>query len=386
MRILHTSDWHIGRTFHGHSTLPALREVLGALVGVVETHSVDVVLASGDIFDSATPPAEAVELLDDVLLAIRKTGARVILTSGNHDSPARLGAKAAFAGAAGVHVLTRPEALAEPVTLSDEHGAVHFYGIPYLEPARMRTTWPDADPMRSQADAVSYAMDAVRADATVRGGRTVVLAHTFAQGAEVESCDSEQRDIVGGLEKVPVSVFDGVDYAALGHIHGQMTLAEHVRYCGAPLHFSFSEANKPRGGWLVEFDANGLAGADWLDLPVPRALSVLTGALDDLLVDPDHEPSVNHWVSAILTDNTRPLNAMSRLQARFPHCAHLEHRPSVIRDDDTSSYSELVRGRTDAELIAGFLTKVRNGEGASENEQQLIREVIDEYESEKVLA
>jgi exonuclease SbcD len=386
MRILHTSDWHIGRTFHGHSTLAALEQVLDALVAEVRARGVQVVLAAGDIFDSSTPSADAVELLDDVLAGLRGAGAQVVLTSGNHDSPARLGAKAAFARHAGIHVLTRCDELASPVTLADEHGEVHFYGVPYLEPVRQRTAWADAASMRSQRDALDYAMALIRADAADRQGRTVVLAHTFVQGAEGESCDSEQRDIVGGVDKVPVSTFDGIDYAALGHIHGRMRLAGNVRYSGAPLHFSFAEAAKPRGGWLVDLDADGLAGVEWVDLPVPRPLSVLTGTLDGLLAEPAHEAVAGHWISAILTDNTRPMDAMRRLQRRFPWCATLEFRPSVVATDSAHTYAELVRGRSDQELIDGFLAKVRNGEGATGDEAELIGDVVAEYTNRKVLA
>jgi exonuclease SbcD len=380
MRILHTSDWHVGRTFHGHSTLAALDEIAGAVVEVVREQRVDVVLVSGDVYDSSTPSAEAVDLLNAILLRVRDAGAVVVITSGNHDSPARLGSMSAFAAAAGVHVITTPAQITRPVTLGDEHGPVHVYGIPFLEPARLRHVWSDA-PMRSQKDVVGRAMQLVRDDLATRSGRSVVLAHTFVQGADGESCDSE-RDIVGttvgGVDKVPVPAFDGVDYAALGHIHGRARLSEHVRYSGAPLHYSFSEAGKPRGGWLVDLDADGLADVTWVDLPVPRPLTVVTGALDDLLADPSLEAVADHWISAVLTDATRPMDAMRKLQSRFAHCAHLEFRPSRVHDDGGRSYAELVRGKTDDELVDTFLTKVRNGEGSTEPETALVRDVIAE--------
>jgi exonuclease SbcD len=383
MRILHTSDWHVGRTFHGHSTLAALDEVAAALVEVVRDQHVDVVLVSGDVYDSSTPSAEAVDLLNSILLRVREAGAVVVITSGNHDSPARLGSMSAFAAAAGVHVITTPAQITRPVTLHDEHGPVHLYGIPFLEPARLRHVWSDV-PMRSQKDVIGRAMQLVRDDLADRGGRSVVLAHTFVQGVEGESCDSE-RDIlgttVGGVDKVPVSAFDGVDYAALGHIHGRAKLSERVRYCGAPLHYSFSEAGKPRGGWLVDLDAGGLADVAWVDLPVPRPLSVVTGTLDDLLVDESLEGVVDHWISAVLTDTTRPMDAMRKLQTRFAHCAHLEFRPSRVHDDGGRTYAELVRGKTDDELVDTFLAKVRNGEGSTELETRLVRDVIAEREA-----
>lgn len=378
MRILHTSDWHVGRTFHGHPTLDALDGVFDALADVVREQGVDVVLAAGDVYDSSTPSAEAVDLLNGLLLRIRDAGATLVLTSGNHDSPARLGTMSTFAAAADVHIVTRPAQITTPVTLDDDHGPVHFYGIPYLEPARLRHVWTD-QPMRTQKDALTYAMDLVRTDLAHRGGRSVVLAHTFVQGVEGESCDSE-RDIVsatvGGIDKVPVPTFDGVDYAALGHIHGRAQLSPHVRYSGAPLHYSFSEAAKPRGGWLVDLDASGLADVTWIDLPVPRALSVLTGTLDELLTDSTHDDVVDHWISAIVTDSTRPMDAMRKLQQRFPHCAHLDFRPAVRHDDGADSYAALVRGKSDDELVDTFLVKVRGGEGATEAEAELVREVI----------
>ncbi|WP_344711150.1 exonuclease SbcCD subunit D, partial [Aeromicrobium flavum] len=362
MKILHTSDWHIGRTFHQHSTAEALASVLDALVDLVREHAVDVVVVAGDVFDSSTPSAAAVQELDRVLIALQRTGARVIVTSGNHDSPARLGAKAAFARESGVHVITAPEDHATPVTIDDQHGPVHFYGIAYLEPALIRHRWPEQR-LAHQADAIGFALDNIRADLAERGGRSVVLAHTFVSGAEGESCESERGITAGGLDRVPVPVFDGVTYAALGHIHGRNTLAPHVRYSGAPLHLSFSEQDKPRGAWLVTLEADGLGSVDWLDLPVPRALATITGTLDELLTDTALDVHEAHWVRAILTDVSRPDDPMRRLQRRFPHCAVLDFRPSHVDDAQAPTDPQRLATLTDQQVMAEFLAFVRNGEG-----------------------
>ncbi|MGK2875299.1 MAG: exonuclease SbcCD subunit D [Nocardioides sp.] len=381
MRILHTSDWHIGRSFHGHSTLGDLRAVMAGVVEAVRTEAIEVVLVSGDVFDSTTPSADAVALLDEVLGSIRDAGAQVVLSSGNHDSPARLGAKAAFASLAGVHVVTGIDQVGSPITIADRYGDVHFYPVPFLAPILARNTWPDVDPMRSQADAIAQAMRLVRADLAGRGGRAVVLAHTFCQGAEGESCDSE-RDILGGIDKVPVAAFDGVDYAALGHIHSPMTLSESVRYSGAPLRYSFSEAAKARGGWLVDLDATGLAGVVWVDLAVPRGLARLRGDLEDLLDSAELETFVDHWVEATLTDNTRPMDALRRIQTRFRFCASLIHAPADPAVGSTAAYADRVRGRTDTEIIDAFCSHVRNGEGLSAAEAGVVAEVLAAREAE----
>ncbi|NRG39736.1 exonuclease subunit SbcD [Rathayibacter sp. VKM Ac-2804] len=378
MKLLHTSDWHIGRTFHGHSSVAALGVVLDALVETVRTEAVDVVLVAGDVFDSAVPAAEHYTLLTRTLEAIRAAGAEVVLTSGNHDSPARLGFQAGLLRGSGVHVLTDPEAYAEPVVLRDAHGEVGVYGIPFLEPALYRHRHPE-ESLRRHEDVLAFAMRRIRAHAEAAGRRWVVLAHCFAVGAPAATVE---RDITaGGLDYVSVDHFAAADYAALGHIHGRAELLPNVRYSGAPLHYSFGEAAKPRGGWLVELGADGLGEVTWSALPVPRRLSVVEGRLDELLSDPslaEYEPD---WVSAVLTDEVRPLDAMARLQSRFPGCATLEHRPPHAAVDERR-YAERIRGRSDVEVIDDFLAHVRGGHGASETERALALDALAQVDAE----
>ncbi len=375
MRILHTSDWHIGRSFHGHATLDALRGVLAALVDQVRETAVDVVVLAGDVFDSAAPSPACYPVLTGALAALSDAGAQVVVTSGNHDSAARLGFQSALLRD-GIHVITDPADVGAPVTISDADGPVHFYGIPYLEPAIVRHAW-DGVELRSQAQTMTHAMELVRRDLASRGGRSVAIAHCFAAG--VDATPGVEREIrQGGLDVVPLSAFDGPDYVALGHIHGRAQLSERVRYAGAPLHYSFGEAAKPRGSWLVELDAAGLAGVQWLALPVPRRLETLRGTLEELLTAAAHAPHEDAWVCAQYTDPTPQSEPMRRLLQRFPFCATVMHTPEGAPPADGRDYAARVRAaRDDAELFDAFLTHVRAGEGASDAERDLIREVVD---------
>ncbi|MCT1476609.1 exonuclease SbcCD subunit D [Microbacterium sp. p3-SID336] len=381
MRILHTSDWHIGRTFHGNSTLEALAEVLAALTAQVEAERVDVVIVAGDVFDSATPSAAAYTLLGDALVALHATGARVIVTSGNHDSAARLGFQARLLRD-GIHVLTDPLGVGRPVTIADGHGPVHFYGIPYLEPAIVRQHWPEGDaegrPLRTQAQTMTHAMNLVRAGMKEHEGRSVAIAHCFAAGVEpTEGLEREVRQ--GGLDVVPLSVFDGPDYVALGHIHGRQQLSERVRYAGAPLHYSFGEQHKPRGSWLVDLDADGLTAVEWRELPVPRQLVTLTGTFEEILSAQNVEAHANHWVCAVYTDAVPQSEPMRRLREVYPHCAMVQHQPAVAAVDRDRSYAQRLRSAvTDADRIEAFLEHVRAGQGPSEVERELIHEVLDD--------
>lgn len=382
MRILHTSDWHIGRTFHGHSTLDALRGVLDGLIAQVREHRVDVVIVAGDVFDSATPAAACYTLLSDALRGIADAGARVVVTSGNHDSAARLGFQAGLLRD-GIHVLTDPEAVGTPLTIDDAHGPVHFYGIPYLEPALLRHRW---EGVRTQAAVLGRAMDLVRADLAERGGRSVAIAHCFAAG--VEPTPHLERDIQqGGLDVVPLSTFDGVDYMALGHIHGRQRLSESVRYAGAPLHYSFGEGDKPRGSWLIELDADGLAAVEWLDLPVPRRLVTVRGPFAEILSDEALADHAEAWVCVEYTDDLPEADPLRRLQQRFPFCAKVVHAPATVRAGDTATYVERVRAaRSDRELVDAFLVHVREGQGATEREADLIDDVLDDRVRQEALA
>ncbi|MFJ4039349.1 exonuclease SbcCD subunit D [Microbacterium sp. NPDC090007] len=384
MRILHTSDWHIGRTFHGHSTLDALTGVLDALVEQVRTNDVDLVVIAGDVFDSAAPAAACYPVLSGTLGALADAGARVVVTSGNHDSAARLGFQSALLRPE-ITVLTDPASVGTPVTLGDEHGPVHVYGIPYLEPAIVRHLWHGVE-LRTQAQTMTHALDLVRADLAARGGRAVVAAHCFAAG--VEATPGVEREIrQGGLDVVPLAAFDGPDYVALGHIHGRQQLSDRVRYAGAPLHYSFGEADKPRGSWLVDLDASGLRTVEWMPLPVPRPLVTVRGPLDELLTAERLEVHRDQWVRAEYTDPTPQPDPMRRLQERFPWCATVVHLPAVTRPDDGHGYARRVRAaRDDGEIIDAFLAHVREGEAASAAERALIGDVLDAHRVAQVRA
>ncbi|WP_458042556.1 MULTISPECIES: exonuclease SbcCD subunit D [Bacteria] len=385
MRILHTSDWHIGRSFHGHSTIAALAVVLDELVLQVAEREVDLVVLAGDVFDSATPAAGCYPLLTDTLAAIRAAGAEVVVTSGNHDSAARLGFQAPFAAAAGIHILTRPDRVGVPVTLHDEHGPVHVYGIPFLEPSLVRHVWPDVT-LRTQEQTMGQAMRLVNDDRAERGGRSIAIAHCFA--ASVEATPGVEREIrQGTLDVVPLSTFDGPDYVALGHIHGRNEISARVRYAGAPLHYSFGEQHKPRGSWLIDLDAAGLAAVEWVPLAVPRRLVTITGTLDELLTDARFDAEADAWVCAQYTDTTPQRDPMRKLLARFPHCATVQHIPASVPEATERSYSARVReARDDSELISAFLAHVRQGQAADEAEAEILADVIVEGTDQRIVA
>ena len=399
MRLLHTSDWHLGRSFHGTSTLPQLREVLAAIPEIVRNEQVDAVLVSGDVFDHAAPAAELYGVLAESIRGIREAGATVVMISGNHDNAARLGFQSEWAALGGVHVLTRADAFRSPLTLHDADGPVDIYAIPYLEPMLQRSLYP-GERLNTHADLLGRVMADIAELRDARGHRSIVLAHCFAarhhqsapmvQGADTGlgqaaaqgvQDDDAAADLVwdltsGGVDVVDASIFEGHDYVALGHLHGRQVLEERVRYSGAPIHFSFGESRKPRGVWIVDLDAGGFAQATWRDLPVPRPLSRLRGTITDVERDAAFAGAENNWVEMTLTDPVRPVDAMRRVRQRFPYCVHVLFEPEGAPAAAPSSYTAQVKSRTDSEIVDAFLQHVRDGIGMNAEERALLNDVL----------
>jgi exonuclease SbcD len=371
MRILHTSDWHLGRSFHREGMLTHQAAYVDHLLEVVAAERVDLVVVAGDVYDRALPSVDAVALADDTLARLAGSCAQVVISSGNHDSARRLGFSSRLIDAAGVFIRTDAAGVGSPVLLADEHGPVAAYALPYLDPDVLREPW--GLPSRSHEAALVEAMRRVRADLARRPGtRSLVLAHAFVAGGEPS--DSERDISVGGVSRVPTSVFDGVDYTALGHLHGPHTLTDRVRYSGSPLAYSFSEAGQRKGTWLVDLDARGCAAAEFVEAPVPRCLARVRGTLEELLEDPRLDVHTDAWVEATLTDERRPSQAMERLRRRFPHALVLAFAPP--HEPGSAVPVARTRGRSDHAIALDFVAEMR-GAAATDAEAALLRTACD---------
>jgi DNA repair protein SbcD/Mre11 len=380
MLMLHTSDWHLGRSLHRADLRAAQAAFLDHLVETVRAEKVDVVLVAGDVYDRAVPPVDAVEMCEEALLRLHTAGARIVLISGNHDSARRLGFGSGLLDKAGVHLRTRLGALARPVLLEDAHGPVAVYGVPYLEPDAVRGELAPDDVPRGHAGVLGYAVRCIQADADARGvRRRVVMAHGWVTGG---AASESERDItVGGVGQVPADTFGGFSYVALGHLHGQQTLARHLRYSGSPLPYSFSEATHRKGSWLVELDAEGIARAEHVPAPTFRKLSLLRGRLADLLGSPAYTRFQQDFVSVTLTDSSRPEGPMDALRTRFPHILVLAFEPEG-GGPSAGCYRARIAGRDDQAIVAEFVQHVRNAP-ATNGERRLLADAFEAVRTEE---
>lgn len=374
----------MGRSFHGVGMLDAQRSFVDQLVSAVAGNDVDVVLIAGDVYDRALPGVDVVGLLDDALVRLTAAGATVVLTSGNHDSAIRLGFASRLLERGGVHLRTRLADLDQPVILplssndGEAPGAdLAIYGIPWLEP-RLVAEQLGAE-TASHFEVTRAATDRIRADLARRSAagtvHSVVLAHTFASGGI--SSDSERDLSIGGVGAVPLDLFDGFSYTALGHLHGRQTLSPQVRYSGSPLAYSFSEAKHTKGSWLIDVGPDGVTGVSELTWEAPRKLAVLRGEISELLESAEHAWAEDAYCQVTLTDAQRPAQAMERLRVRFPDTLVLGFDPQGGAAKASKSYSSrLAEAQDDLSLCCGFLDHVR-GRDADDAERLAVAAALD---------
>jgi exonuclease SbcD len=392
MKLLHTSDWHLGRTLYGEDLLAHQAAFLAWLLEQAVAHEVAAVLVAGDVYDRAVPPADAVAVLDHALRAFAEAGIEMIITSGNHDSAVRLGFGGRLSELAGIHLRTSVAEIARPVVLADTDGEIAVYGIPYLLPDAVMA---ELGAERSHASVLAAATSLIRADASERGiARTVVVAHAFVTGGLPSASERDIR--VGGIGDVPASVFAGLSYVALGHLHGQQMIATGgsggssprtstaggsrgtVRYSGSPLAFSFSEWRHAKSVTLVDIDAAGLVTTTKLATPVPRRLREVRGTLDDLLAraDADLAGLADAWVKVVLTDTARPAAPMERLRAKWPHTLVLDFAPQDALDEGTADLRRLAQTADPVE-ICGMFVEFTSGGPPDDEQRAVLADVVE---------
>ena len=386
VRLLHTSDWHLGRTFHGESLLSEQREAVDRLVELAQDAEVDLVVIAGDLYDRAIPPADAITLFNEALVRLHDTGAKIVAIAGNHDSAARVAVADQLLEHAGVTIRGDVARCTRPLRLDPDDGGptVAVYPVPYLEPSLAGpllgrlddTDATDASRRFGHREVTNHATTLIRRHAASLGPvRTVVVAHTFVAGGTTS--DSERDLTVGNIDLVDMSTFDGFDYVALGHLHRDQAFDNgRVAYSGTPLPYSFSEERDTKSVRIVEMDTRGLCRTEVVPLGVGRPLRTLRGAFDDLLVNPDFADAEQARVRIQLTDLDLPLQAMPRLQQRFPHAVVLQHDPDGRAASGSRDVAAAVRdAATPLDLTLRFWAD-QHGADPSEKQVAVVTEAL----------
>ena len=374
MRFVHTSDWHLGRSFYGFDLIEDQAHVLEQIVRITADARADAVVVAGDVYDRAVPPPDAVRLLDETLARIAiEARTRVVAIAGNHDAPERLGFASRLLAASGVHVVGRlTEGLAF-IPFDDDDGPIDVVAVPYAEPAVVRSVL--ADPSLRDHD-LAFGALAERARRAVRpGARAVLVAHVFASGGAAS--ESERPLSVGGSGAVDPRAFEGFHYSALGHLHRPQSVGrKSVRYSGSPLKYSLSEVDHQKSVSIVEIDADGACRIETVPLEPRRDVRRIEGRLADLLAAAPGDEARDDFVFVVLTDTEALLNPLARLREHYPRCVELNRAAFLGVASSASERERDLRRRSDADLFAAFVHEV-TGEPLSEAEADAFRDVVD---------
>jgi len=365
MRFIHTSDWHLGRVLDQFHLTEDQAHVLDQLATLAKDEKAEAFLVSGDIYDRAVPPPEAVELLNDFVSHVTlDLKIPIIVIAGNHDSRERLGFGAKILQYGQLYMFGTALPQTPYVDLEDTHGKVRFYCLPYAEPAEWREILGDANIRDHNAGYQRYVGD-IRA-AHPEGMRSVLLTHCFAAGAE--KTDSERPLIVGGGGLVDPGLFDGFNYLALGHLHKPQSIGN-AHYSGSILKYSTSEAGHEKSVCVVEMDETGVCKVETRKFSPRRDLKVIEGLFDDIL---NGTPSED-YIHVILRDKQPILDAAGRLRRTYPNLLGIE-RPEE-RLGDGREESAAMEKMSEDEIFQVFFERV-SGEKPEESIIRAFRDAV----------
>jgi len=374
MRILHTADWHLGKSIGEIPLIEDQRDFLLRLCDLAQEKGVDVVVIAGDIYQRAVPPAEAVVLLDEIWhLLVRQMGIPVIAIAGNHDSPERMAFGAGLYESSGLYVAGTPQLPVRRVKLKDAYGDVIFHLIPHYEPAYVRGLVGD-DNIRTHQDAFK---------ALLKGSGTLdpeVRHIAVAHGFFGQGTDDSQEKMVGGSAWVSADLLADYDYAALGHLHEAKAVdgLDRVRYAGSILKYSVSEAMQNKSVTLVEIGQKGEVSIQEIHLPPRHDLRVLSGPLERLLeVGRDREDRFD-YVYVRLADDMA-YDAMSRLRAVFPNAVNVQLAAEYETELLELSGASSVEGKDMRELFKEFFMEA-TGETLTGEQAHVMEQLFAEIE------
>ncbi|MEA3363261.1 MAG: exonuclease SbcCD subunit D [Thermodesulfobacteriota bacterium] len=375
MRILHTADWHLGRIFNKQYLTEDQHHILNQLENYLEQTPPDVLIIAGDIYDRSIPPEEAINLLDNFLnKVVLKLKIPTILLGGNHDGQERMSFGSRLMENAGLYVVGHATAEPVQICIHDEHGPVYFYPVPYATPITCRDLFPDED-IKTHHDGMARLVDAVKSIHPEKK-RSVLISHSFVAGGE--ESDSERLLGVGGATVVSPRLFQGFDYVALGHLHrSQQVGAEHIRYSGSLLKYSFSETEHHKGMTLVELDAAGFTNHSQINFTPLREVKKIEGNFVELLEAGQIQPT-HDYLQVTLLDKGAILDPLPRLREFYPNV--LEVRRKIYADLDrpgSIKESNDFKLQSVEELFADFFSQVTD-EVMSEDQVTAFAKAINE--------
>lgn len=367
MKLIHTSDWHLGMPLGTGSYAEDQRYFLQQLYGLIEKEDVGAVLLSGDVYDSSVANVEAIALYNEAVTKIcLELACPMIVIAGNHDSAARLSACRELLKASGLYVTGRLSRELEPVLL--DGGKVALYSLPFFGKEEVAALFPEKkEEIRSQETAMMAVCDYIRENMD-KTKKNIILSHALIVNAELSESDRSAR--VGFATAVSKDVFAGFDYAALGHIHKPQIISDSVRYCGSPLKYSFgSEETQEKGVVLIDTDT---MAQSFVAIPPLHERRTVKGSLEEILAREDIRED---YLKIHVTDRYAGLDLLSQLRERFPNLLELSGM-AISEGESASALSvEELEKLDETDIMEKFMAEAF-GYNLTEDQKTLFEEVL----------
>ena len=380
MKFLHTSDLHIGKTVHEFSMINEQSHILGQIVDIATDELVDAVVIAGDIYDRSIPSTDAVNILDSFLTTLIDRKIKVILISGNHDSPERVGFADRILEKQGLFIGSTIENELKEVVFEDEYGKVNFVLLPFVKPAVVNAG-SSQEAVDILLEKKGYGKDSKKT------GRNVLLTHFFVVGSKgevPELSDSETSVNVGGLEQVSVDSFNAVDYVALGHIHKPQKIGTgHCYYTGSPLKYSFSECNQVKSVNIVTMEKE-ISVKQVAVIPI-HEMRRIKGKLEEII-----RPEVvgaapfDDYIHATLTDEEELIDPIGTLRSVYPNVMQISLQKNELKGNMQYETKINVQGKSTMDLFREFYQLVRE-EPLDEMREQIVADTLKKAGKEDVL-
>ena len=372
MKLIHLSDLHLGKRVNEFSMIEDQKYILTKIINIIDDEKPDGILIAGDVYDRSIPPEEAVQLWDDFLNRLAKRKIPVFAISGNHDSAVRFADHNKLVDLAGIHLSPVYDGKVNKFTIEDDYGTLNIYMLPFIKPVNVKHLFPDQE-INNYTDACRVAIEHMNIDAS---DRNVIIAHQFVTGAT--RCESEEV-VVGGLDNIDATVFDGFDYVALGHIHGKQSIGrETVRYCGTPLKYSFSEKDHKKSVTIVEIGKKGDVSVREEMLIPMRDLREVRGTYEELTSKKNYDgTALDDYIHAVLTDENDIVDAIGKLRVIYPNLMKLSYDNKRTREKRVIEDVKDVERKSPIELFEEFY-EVQNNQSMSDEQKEFSLKLIEE--------
>ncbi len=375
MKLIHLADLHLGKQVNGFSMMEDQRYILEEIIRMIRQEEADAVMIAGDVYDKPVPPAEAVSLFDEFLETLAKMGKEVFVISGNHDSAERLAFGSGLMNRSGIHISPVYSGEIQPVTVSDEYGEVNFWLLPFLKPVHVRRFIEDEkekETVKTYDQALQYVLSHLPVDPQIRN---ILLTHQFITGAKTS--DSEDFS-VGGIDHVEAEHFRPFDYTALGHIHRpQKAGSETIRYCGSPLKYSFSEADREKSVPVIELGKKGDISLQLESLSPLHDMREIRGTYEQVTEKSFYEQKdlQSSYVRVTLTDEEDVPDALGKLRLVYPLLMRLDYDNARTRIQNEVSGEEAAEVKTPEDLLEDFY-RLQNNHDMNERQKHIAKQCI----------